>query len=157
MSTTHVAIFLKTNPKIDVAISSFSGNGKCMYTLILYDFPLISPCTVSDSCLAQMGMQNHLIRDEMLSASSSRDVTTAPPSARLNSNSSWVAAVENKNQFFEVDFLSPVLITGVTTQGRPFVPAYVTSYYVRYSTDGVNWNTYSENGREKVNPNYQFL
>ena len=96
-------------------------------------------------------MENEGIRAEMISASSSRSPSTRPENARLNGPTAWVAGVENKNQYVQVNFLQPTYVTGVTTQGRPTVPSYVTSYFVMFSSDGVNWNTYMENGQKKVN------
>lgn len=97
-----------------------------------------------------MGMENHQIRNNMITASSYRDFNSAPHKARPDSNSGWISGIENKNQFIQVDFLQPSYITGVTTQGRVAVPSYVTSYLVKYSSDGVNWNTYKEGGADKV-------
>ncbi|XP_033761396.1 mucin-5AC-like [Pecten maximus] len=116
--------------------------------------PTAAPVTPSNNiptaCKEQMGMQNHQIRDDMITASSSRDANSAPYKARLGGPSAWTAAIDNKAQFIQVDFLQSSLITGVTTQGRPNVPSYVTSYYVRYSLDGLNWNTYREEGADKL-------
>ncbi|XP_021374153.1 mucin-5AC-like [Mizuhopecten yessoensis] len=106
--------------------------------------------SIPTACKEQMGMQNHQIRDDMITASSSRDANSAPYKARLGGPTAWTAAIDNKNQFVQVDFLQSSLISGLTTQGRPNIPSYVTSYYVRYSTDGLNWNTYREDGAEKL-------
>ena len=104
----------------------------------------------SEDCKVPMGMQNRAIRKEMITASSHRSVSSGPEQARLNGPNAWIAGVDNKNQYIQVDFLQPTYITGVTTQGRPSVPSYVTSYFVLFSNDGVNWNTYMENGHKKV-------
>lgn len=95
-------------------------------------------------CVVDMGMTNGNIRDDMISASSFRDVTHAPQKARLNSLSSWMPSRDDLDQFIQVDLLAPRFVTGVTTQGRFDAPSYVTSYKVTFSTDGVNWNVYRE-------------
>ncbi|KAJ8313527.1 hypothetical protein KUTeg_008088 [Tegillarca granosa] len=97
------------------------------------DFFLISHLSfiaITDVCKENMGMENHQIRDHMITASSYRDLNYAPKKARPDSNSGWMAAFDNKNQFIQVDFLQPSYITGVTTQGRVAVPSYVTSYFL---------------------------
>ena len=51
----------------------------------------------------------------------------------------------------QVDFLVPVYLTGVTTQGQADGPSLVTSYKVQHSRDGVTWSTYREHfGVDKV-------
>lgn len=98
-----------------------------------------------------MGMQSNQIRDDMLSASNSRDAKSKAEFARLGSDGAWMPGVENKNQFIQVDFLAPRLLTGVTTEGKHATPAYVSSYKVKFSYDGTNWNTYQEKtGVDKV-------
>ncbi|XP_048245056.1 mucin-19-like isoform X7 [Haliotis rufescens] len=101
-------------------------------------------------CREEMGMANGIIRNDMISASSYRDGLHSAISARLGGNSAWLAATENKNQYIQVDFLAPRIITGVTTQGRPTAPSYVTSYKVFYSYDGANWNAYRETKGEDM-------
>ncbi|XP_025095657.1 mucin-5AC-like [Pomacea canaliculata] len=102
------------------------------------------PSDVAGECVVDMGMTNGNIRDDMISASSFRDVTHAPQKARLNSLSSWMPSRDDLDQFIQVDLLAPHFVTGVTTQGRFDAPSYVTSYKVTFSTDGVNWNVYRE-------------
>ncbi|PVD30852.1 hypothetical protein C0Q70_10127 [Pomacea canaliculata] len=101
-------------------------------------------CAETGECVVDMGMTNGNIRDDMISASSFRDVTHAPQKARLNSLSSWMPSRDDLDQFIQVDLLAPHFVTGVTTQGRFDAPSYVTSYKVTFSTDGVNWNVYRE-------------
>lgn len=109
-----------------------------IWTLILGDF--LAP----DTCVVDMGMQNGYIRDDMISASSSRDASHAPQRARLNSATSWLAARDDTHQFLQVDLLAPRYVTGVTTQGRSDAPSYVSSYRFLYSVDGVEWSVYRE-------------
>ena len=102
-----------------------------------------------------MGMQNGYIRDDMISASSTRDASHAPQRARLNSATSWLAAHDDTHQFLQVDLLAPRYVTGVTTQGRSDAPSYVSSYRFLYSMDGVEWNVYrEERDVDKVGASY---
>ncbi|XP_041367296.1 uncharacterized protein LOC121381939 [Gigantopelta aegis] len=107
-------------------------------------FPTSPTPRVPDACTAEMGMKNHEIRDSMLTASSYRDGRHTPQSARLGSAGAWLAAIDNTQQYIEVDFLQPTIISGITTQGRPDAPSFVTSYKLFYSNDGINWNAYRE-------------
>ncbi|ESO99798.1 hypothetical protein LOTGIDRAFT_141492 [Lottia gigantea] len=49
-------------------------------------------------------------------------------------------------QWLQIDLLNVMHITGVITQGRPDHPAWVKSYIVQTSIDGVNFNPYSDKG-----------
>lgn len=95
-------------------------------------------------------MEGKQIRDEMITASSFRDANSSPEKARLNTNGFWMPATDRKSEYLQIDFLQQAYLTGITTQGRPDAPTYVTSYKLQFSTDGINWNTYQESGAEKV-------
>ena len=98
-----------------------------------------------------MGMTNSNIRDDMITASSIRDIVHTPQRARLYSTGSWLPARDDMHQFIQVDLLTPHYVTGVTTQGRLDAPSYVTGYRFLYSQDGVEWNVYrEETGIDKV-------
>ena len=101
-------------------------------------------------CKAAMGMENKQIRNEMITASSYRDSNSSPEKARLNTPGFWMPSADSKLEYLQIDFLQQAFLTGITTQGRADAPSYVTSYKVQFSTDGLNWNTYRENGAEKV-------
>lgn len=98
-----------------------------------------------------MGVASGQIRDDMITASSRRDKTHDESKARLGGSGAWLPARDDKYQYIQVDFLEERYISGVTTQGRPDAPSYVTSFRVLYSVDGVNWNVYQESlTQEKV-------
>jgi len=106
---------------------------------------------IPDECLHDMGMKSGHVRNNMVSASSYRDSHHAPQKARLDSSSCWLAATNDKDQYIEVDFLKAVHLTGLTTQGRPDAPSFVTSYTVEHSTDGKHWSPYrEETGLDKI-------
>ncbi|KAK3108253.1 hypothetical protein FSP39_004202 [Pinctada imbricata] len=111
--------------------------------------PTPSPTGI-DICKVPMGVKDGTVRNELISASSFRDANASPHKGRLNANTVWMPSVDTKTQYIQVDFLQQAYLTGVTTQGRHGVPTYVTSYYIKYSSDGQNWNTYSENGQPKT-------
>ncbi|XP_035826998.1 hemocytin isoform X2 [Aplysia californica] len=95
-------------------------------------------------CLSNMGLRSGLVRNNMITASSFRDTYHSPQMARLDSQGSWLAAIDDLNQYIQVDFLTPVYLTGLTTQGRPDAPSFVKSYRILHSLDGINWNPYQE-------------
>ncbi|KAL3831915.1 hypothetical protein ACJMK2_023609 [Sinanodonta woodiana] len=106
---------------------------------------------IPDVCTEIMGLTDGRIRDDMITVSSSRNGAVHPTGARLDSSSAWTAGVNDRNQYIQVNFLAPRLLTGVTTQGRAGIPSYVKTYIVSYSYDGFNWNNYQEvSGIDKV-------
>ncbi|XP_078700177.1 uncharacterized protein LOC144926966 [Branchiostoma floridae x Branchiostoma belcheri] len=65
--------------------------------------------------------------------------------------SAWCAASgHHYGQWLQVDLHSVISVAGVRTQGRGDYPQWVTRYKLSFSTtDGVVWDTYSEQGQEK--------
>ena len=66
--------------------------------------------------------------------------------ARLNLQSipgvfggSWRADNGDQNPWIQVDFLRPVTVTGIITQGRSGSDQWVTTYKLAYSDDGITW------------------
>ncbi|KAG8186759.1 hypothetical protein JTE90_010656 [Oedothorax gibbosus] len=91
-------------------------------------------------CLEPIGLQNGALMDSQFSATSSFSSASTPENARLGSDSAWVAAVSEDEQYLQVDFVNEANITGIITKGRESVPQWVTAYVVTYSKDGVIWN-----------------
>ncbi|KAH3800192.1 hypothetical protein DPMN_153821 [Dreissena polymorpha] len=58
----------------------------------------------------------------------------------------WAAGVDNTDQYIQVNFTAPKIITGIATRGRPKTPhqspQWVTQYRFMYSTDCVTFNNY---------------
>ena len=108
-------------------------------------------------CQEPLGMENGVISDIQISASSEWDYLLnylhAPHQGRLNfkatSNQagSWSAKKNDVNQWLQV-YLGDQLtkITGVATQGRNLHYQWVTKYKLQYSYDGVNFQFYREQG-----------
>jgi hypothetical protein len=59
---------------------------------------------------------------------------------------SWVAGTMDKNQWFQVSFLSLKDVVAIATQGRPadMWPSnhWVTAYKIQYTVDGITWLSY---------------
>ena len=105
-------------------------------------------------------MENGLISDGQLSASSQWNANVAANKGRLNTYlgwNSWSSLTNDANQWLQIDVLGLATYTKVTrvaTQGRgsPHYAQWVTKYKLQYSDDGVNFQYYKEQGqtREKV-------
>ena len=102
-------------------------------------------------------MENGAISDAQITASTQRDNHVASR-ARLDTKfagvkeGGWVSAVEDLNQWLQVDLGSYTTVTRVATQGRKpnLIPLYnyfcVQTYSLQYSTDGENFHFYKESG-----------
>ncbi|XP_066271170.1 uncharacterized protein [Branchiostoma lanceolatum] len=62
----------------------------------------------------------------------------------------WCADSLQSGEWLQVDLHSVTRIAGVITQGRADYDQWVTSHKLAFSSDGAVWNTYSEQGQEKV-------
>ena len=108
-------------------------------------------------------MENGQIADSQISASSQWDSNHAPSQGRLNyhetisKSGAWTAAYNNVHQWLQI-YLGNAKITRVATQGRNyslswpygFHAYWVTKYKLLYSTDGVTFQYYREQGAVKV-------
>lgn len=124
----------------------------------------------TDGCETPLGMENGLIREHQIQASSSHESSSVGPNhGRLNSEvggGAWCPKylVHNRSdQFIEIDFESPHIITAILTQGRygnglgmEFAERYSVSFwnpsmntFQRYVDESGTWlfiansNTYS--------------
>ncbi|KAI8477523.1 hypothetical protein Bbelb_447440, partial [Branchiostoma belcheri] len=123
----------------------------CMNTLnggMCPDYEVRFYCDCSSHCDQPMNVaDNGAIRDNMITASSERPDRPADDGRLDHPTSSWVPTVQDANQWIQVDLGEKVELTGIITQGQevavqpgfPEMPAWVTSYVVLYSTDGVNF------------------
>ena len=69
---------------------------------------------------------------------------------RLNGGSGWCAgSKEITDDYLQVDMGAEYSVCAVATQGKES-GSYVTSYTLSFSTDGVTWSTYQEEGEDKV-------
>ena len=109
-------------------------------------------------------MENRVISDVQISASSQRDNSHSPKQARLHTTSDqsnsggWSALRDDFNQWLQVDLGSYTTVTRVATQGRNGFNEWVTKYRIQYSNAGVIFQFYrkAENSSAKVCPYCQF-
>ncbi|XP_078586400.1 uncharacterized protein LOC144868275 [Branchiostoma floridae x Branchiostoma japonicum] len=117
-------------------------------------------CTQKPCTAVPLGMESGAIPDGHITASSQYNTgSCAASKARLHSQEgagAWCAEQFNKQQWLQVDVGAETTVAGVITQGRAASSSghqteWVTSYKLRFSTDGVTWSTYLDKfGREKV-------
>ena len=107
-------------------------------------------------CNRPLGMQNRRIRNVAITSSSRWDNHHAPYLARLQNQrrgrymGGWSAGVNNAFQWLQIDLGRPTKVVRISTQGRPTVNQWVTSYYLLYSQDGVYFAFYFERNTKKV-------
>ncbi|EDO42165.1 predicted protein, partial [Nematostella vectensis] len=88
--------------------------------------------------MVSLGMHSGEIPDWAITASSTFSTTYPPHKGRLNwmysgSKQAWVSAVNDVNQFFQVNLQRRHYVTAVATQRRFSTSQYVTSYKVQHS------------------------
>ena len=117
---------------------------------------------VSSECQDALGMENGLISDAQLSASSQWNDLEGAHRGRLHltevwdplhESGGWVSKLNDVNQWLQIDVLgltrNYVRVTRVSTQGREstsYGQLYVKTYKLQYSNDGVNFQYYKESG-----------
>ena len=99
-------------------------------------------------------MENGAISDSQITASSQWDGNHAPSQGRLhfkksgNKQGSWSAARIDSYQWLQIDLGSQYArVTRVATQGRNAHSQWITKYKLQYSSDGVNFQYYREQGQ----------
>ena len=101
-------------------------------------------------------MQNGRIRNVAITSSSRWDNFHAPHLARLQNKrrgrymGGWSAKINNAYQWLQIDLKRPTKVVRISTQGRPTVNQWVTSYYLLYSQDGVYFAYYFQRNTMKV-------
>lgn len=107
-------------------------------------------------CNRPLGMQNGRIRNAAVTSSSRWDNKHAAHLARLHNRrrgvymGSWSARSNNAYQWLQIFLGRPHKVVRVSTQGRPTVSQWVTSYYLLSSQDGVYFAPYFERNTRKV-------
>ena len=98
-------------------------------------------------------MENGLISDEQISASSEWDEDHAAIQGRLrfeptdSKAGSWVVGTTDTNQWLQIDLDSlNAIVTRVATQRRGDMDEWVANYNLLYGDDGVNFQNYREDG-----------
>ena len=112
---------------------------------------LLSLCTVVP-CTASLGMEERLIKDGQITASSELDSNHPAIQARLNfkagggKQGAW-SPDYGANPWIQVALDSYTRLTGIATQGGNGVNQWVTKYQLQYSDDGVNFHYYKATGQ----------
>ncbi|KAK3712179.1 hypothetical protein QZH41_017353, partial [Actinostola sp. cb2023] len=105
-----------------------------------------------EGCSVPLGMQDGRITNSQITASSTYDVNHEPWRARLHYTQAaggWVAGVQAPGQYLQVDLGKVNIISKVATQGRTAYDQWVTKYYLKYSHDGVSWESYRHGSNVK--------
>ena len=104
-------------------------------------------------CQQALGMENGLISDEQITASSEWDEDHAASQGRLRFQpttvkaGAWVVLTPDAIQWLQVDLDSlNITVTRVATQRREDIDEWVTNYNLQYGDDGVNFQYYREEG-----------
>ena len=93
-------------------------------------------------------MESLAIADAQISASSEYNASYAASHARLYYKGGWVAATNDENQWLEVDMESQFTrVARISTQGAHgdgSALRWVNSYQLQFSSDGVDFQNYTE-------------
>ncbi|CAH2220387.1 coagulation factor V [Pelobates cultripes] len=103
-------------------------------------------------CSVPLGMENNLIKDEQITASSYKQSwykSWKPTLARLNNQGSvnaWQAKSNNNQQWLQINFLQTKKITAIATQGVKSLGTemFVKTYTIHYSENGKDWIPYMD-------------
>jgi len=94
-------------------------------------------------------MENFRITPTQISASSQYSVNHAPNVGRLHYKDkvgAWAVAMNNLNQWIQIDFGIETTVTYVATQGRHNSAQWVTQYKLQYSNDGNAFQVFKQRG-----------
>lgn len=103
-------------------------------------------------------MESGLISDKFLSTSSAwnnKYFLYGAQRARVNLNTwpeGWNAVKNDPNPWLQIQFEQEKIVTAVATQGFGNTNAneWVKTYFLAVSSDGEQWQTYSDKNKEKV-------
>ncbi|XP_031549661.1 Down syndrome cell adhesion molecule-like protein 1 homolog, partial [Actinia tenebrosa] len=92
-----------------------------------------------------------VIPDSSLTASSFFNIYFAPQHGRLHDAYGWSPITEyNERDYLQIDLGGLTEVCGVATQGCGNNNEWVTKYKLHFSKRGAIWDTYQENGTEKI-------
>ena len=105
----------------------------------------------------ELGMENSMITNSQIAASSIKDKHSRQSNARLNfvsipgkKSGAWVASDNDTQPWIQVDFIVNLTLKAISTQGREDAAEWVTSYEVSYGTNASFLQKYTETGQVKV-------
>ncbi|XP_044168919.1 uncharacterized protein LOC114961409 [Acropora millepora] len=122
-----------------------------VYRLVI--FLALAVSFVSGVCNhLDLGMENGIIPDSKITASSELNAGTPAKNGRLNytAGPSWCAQTNDNNPYLQIDLQSLHVICAVTTQGNSEADEWVETYTIQTSTDGVHWTDYDDDGHPKI-------
>lgn len=110
-------------------------------------------------CDKALGMENGLIADGQITASSYLSGSHEPFLARLHLKpvplgriGAWASLYNDLNQWLQVDVGRQYNVSRIATQGRQDISQWVSKYKLQFSEDGVMFYNYTnELGQIKVN------
>ena len=102
-----------------------------------------------------LGMENGVIPDSRVTASSELNAGTPAKNGRLNyaAGPSWCAQTNDNNPYLQIDLQSLYVICAVSTQGNSKTDEWVETYTIQTSIEGVHWTDYENDGHPKVSDN----
>ena len=103
-----------------------------------------------------LGLENRTIEDHQMSASS-QYYQLAAHEGRLHNTgvNFWASSTSDMTSpWLQVDFLQPVVITGIQTQGAGVIAQYPTHVQIQYGNDVYALQNILENGSPKVTQLY---
>ncbi|XP_046389468.1 hemocytin isoform X2 [Ischnura elegans] len=112
-------------------------------------------------CKDEMGLENGLMSDGQIEASSVRDNSDifSPKNVRPNTptdyghGGAWIPSTNSLHEWIQFDFLEPRNLTGIITKGQNHGNSWVESYKVMHSSDRRDWNPVIErDGSIKIFP-----
>ena len=98
-------------------------------------------------------MEDFRITADQILASSQLDINHGANQGRLHIKASghyqagWSAALNDLDEWFQIDLRIQTSVTAVATQGRPAFNQWVTKYKLQYSSDGNSFQVYKQQGQ----------
>ncbi|XP_071121963.1 uncharacterized protein [Mytilus edulis] len=116
---------------------------------------------VDFQCDEIIGISSGIVRDELITASSSRDEYSKPARGRLNLthlddtvtafSGAWVAGTNDADQYIQVDMEDPYKFTKLYLQGQSDEANWVTAFKLYYTDDDAgNWTLYQSTSGEFI-------
>ena len=121
-----------------------------------YHFSLGNPAPELSLCLEPLGMEDEVIPNSAITASTEVDPQHRAPNARLHFKGgdgrvgAWAAGANDKLQWLQVSFGNWTKVAGVAIQGRHTVDQWVESFTISFSFDGLLFKDYQEQAQKKV-------
>ena len=96
-----------------------------------------------EKCHLPLGLENGILKDNQITASTYFDEEHQPYYSRLRNDSYWRPSEDDVAPWIQVSFTHLVVISGLVVQGSGEDGGWVENLEVTYSFDGRTWNTYN--------------